>query len=181
MHLEQRRDLLLYVYEPVVGGLRLQALDYDSVYLNLIAVAALFTATSGVNWGWRVRWIACSWLFLWATHVISFLLGGQVAVSGYLATLTPTEASVTAAIQLNAAFSALDPAWVRLLELWNVWARYGLGLAVWYLAIRNRSTAVLRAPTAVSATASQADAKPALPTRPHWIPAIRRLIPRWGH
>ncbi len=110
LHLEQRRDLLLYVYEPVVGGLRLQALDYDSVYLNLIAVAALFTATSGVNWGWRVRWIACSWLFLWATHVISFLLGGQVAVSGYLATLTPTEASVTPAIQLNAAFSALDPA-----------------------------------------------------------------------
>jgi hypothetical protein len=48
LHLEQRRDLLLYVYEPVVGGLRLQALDYDSVYLNLIAVrfAGLSAPTS---------------------------------------------------------------------------------------------------------------------------------------
>ncbi len=180
LHLEQRRDLLLYVYEPVVGGLRLQALDYDSVYLNLIAVAALFTATSGVSWGWRARWIACSWLFLWATHVFSFLLGGQVAIGGYLATLTPTEASATAAAQLSAAFGVLDPLWVRLLELWNVWARYGLGLAVWYVAIRNRSTAVLRTPAAAPVTAGQADDIPALPTQWSWA-SVCRLFPRWSH
>ncbi len=177
LHLEQRRDLLLYVYEPAVGGLRLQALDYDSVYLNLIAVAALFAATSGVSWGWRVRWIVCTWLFLWATHVFSFLLGGQVAISGYLATLTPTEANAAAA-QLSAAFGAVDPLWIRLLELWNVWARYGLGLAVWYVAIRNRSIAVLRAPAVVSVTADQDDTKPAAA---RWIQGIGGLLPRWSH
>ena len=150
LHLEQRRDLLLYVYEPAIGGLRLQALDYDSVYLNLIAVAALFTATSGVNLGWRLRWIAGTWAFLWATHVLSFLIGGQVAMTGYLASLPPTEANAAVVAQLSAQFAGVDSVWVRVLELWNVWARYGLGVAVWYVAIRNRSRAVLGTPAAAT-------------------------------
>ena len=178
LHLEQRRDLLLYVYEPVVGGLRLQALDYDSVYLNLIAVAALFTATSGVSLGWRMRWIGCSWLFLWATHVFSFMVGGQVAINAYLATLTPVEASAAAATQLAAAFSAVDPAWIRVLELWNVWARYGLGLAVWYVAMRNRSPAVLWAPESQSAAAHQSLAEL---LAGHWTKGFRGILPRWNH
>lgn len=177
LHLEQRRNLLLYVYEPIVGGLRLQALDYDSVYLNLIAVAALFTATSGVSLMWRVWWIAGSWLFLWVTHVFSFMLGGQVAIGGYLATLTPAETSAAAATQLAAAFSAVDPAWIRVLELWNVWARYGLGLAVWYVAMRNRSTAVFWASVPQSAAAHQALA--AL-LAGHWTKGIRGILPRWS-
>ena len=176
LHLEQRGELLLYVYRPVVGSLRLQALDYDSVYLNLIAVAALFTATSGVNMGWRMRWIACSWLFLWATHVFSFMLGGQVAINSYLATLTPTDASAAAAVELTAAFGALDPHLIRLLELWNVWARYGLGLIVWYLAIRNRSTAVLRASAHEPAHARQH----ANPADRYWSWGIRAVLPRRG-
>ena len=70
VQLEQRAGLLLYVYTRVDGSiLRLQALDYDSVYLNLIAVASLFVATPGARLKWKLKWIGAVWVFLWATHV----------------------------------------------------------------------------------------------------------------
>ena len=138
--LEQRQSLLLYVYERAGGGtLKLQAVDYDSVYLNLIAVASLFAATPNRELKWKLGWTFSVWIFLWATHVASFSLGGHVAIWEYLRSVPSSPEMTLLTAEMSHNFSpGHNQAAVRLLELWNMWARYGLAIGVWYLATKGQ-------------------------------------------
>ena len=131
--------VVLYCYRLLDGSvIRLQAHDHDAIYLNSIVVAALFLATPAA-WSWRWRWIARLWVFLWITHVASFFMGSSIAIWDFAWTQPAAQRS-----ELIAEFGRAFPLetrqfTLRLLELWNVWARYGIGLAVWYVAVRREA------------------------------------------
>ena len=163
VQLEQRAGLLLYVYTRVDGSiLRVQALDYDSVYLNLIAVASLFVATPGARIKWKLKWIGAVWVFLWATHVASFYAGGQIAIWQYLTAVNGLGS--TLATEMARFFPPTRQHSVgRILELWNVWARYAFGLGVWYLAFRHRTTSPTQPQRAPVRSKARRRASAALP------------------
>lgn len=133
VRLEQRGALLLLTY----GGsgsslLRLQALDYHVVYLNLVAALSLVLAAPGPPLWSRFRWCSVLAVTLWISHVATFYAGAYIALWDYLNGIPDAAVrdrlSTMYAAQLPAATA---DAWRRAVELWNLWGRYGVVLAAW--------------------------------------------------
>jgi len=131
--MEWKADHLLYRFRPSTGAdFRLEAIDHGAVYLNLVTVLALLTATPGTHLRWHFRWVATACVLLWTTHVLSFFLGGPVALWQFSAT-GPAAAGLVA--PLSTAIPSEQAAWLYdVLEIWGIWGRYGLCLGIWWLA-----------------------------------------------
>ena len=147
--LEREGPHLLYRYRPPgATSFRLEAVDHGAVYLNLVTVLSLLSATSGRSALWHVRWAATACSLLWLTHVLSFFLGGQVAAWQFSAT-GPSAAALVA--PLSASMGPDRVMWFhRALEIWGVWGRYGLCLGVWWLAALRPEPATSRATSPAS-------------------------------
>lgn len=138
VQLDHRGGILLLAYcQPGAGLLRLQALDYHVVYLNLIAAVSLVLATPGQGLRWRLRWTAGLAGALCATHVASFYAGAYIALWDYLGSLTDTLGRDALVAAYGVSFpSATAQLGRRILGIWNLWGRHGLVLAAWFVAER---------------------------------------------
>ena len=131
--LEQRQDLLLLVYRQADGSLlRLSALDYHVIYLNLVVGLALFAAFPARGWQWRLRWMFTLLVVLWMTHVGSFFSGAYIAIWDYISTL-PHGLEKDALVEFAQVFPLeRKNFYSRVLALWNAWGRYALCLAMFF-------------------------------------------------
>ena len=140
--LERRDELLLLAYGRAAGGtLRLEALDYHTIYLNLIAGTALIAASPGRRLRWKIGWTLRIFIFLWATHIASFFAGGYIAIWDYMGSLP--QGAARSALQLEFAWvfpQATKDLCTQLLSLWNVWGRYALCLGMWFFALGHKET-----------------------------------------
>ena len=132
VQLELRGGVLLLVYH--LGGmpLRLEVQGYDIVYLNLITATALLAASPGKSLGWKLRWMGTVLVALWATHVASFFINGQIAIWQYLEGVQGQEALLASAREHFPL--ARRQILAQLLAQWNIWGRYALAVGVWFWA-----------------------------------------------
>lgn len=133
VELEQRTALLLLVYQQADGSLlKLRALDYDVVYLNLIVGFSLCVVFPARGWEWRLRWIIALLVALWVTHVASFFTGGYIAIWDYINTL-PQGLEKNALLEFAQVFpQERKNFYAYALALWNSWGRYALCLAMFF-------------------------------------------------
>jgi len=135
VQLELRGGILLLVYSLGGAPLRLEMQGYDIVYLNLIAATALLAASPGKSLGWKLKWMGTVLVALWATHVVSFFINGQIAVWQYLeggGTLQGREALLANAQEYFPL--ARRQILAQVLAQWNIWGRYALAVGVWFWA-----------------------------------------------
>jgi hypothetical protein len=131
VHLDRQGEMVLHAVSPPGGrSFRVQAQAHSSIYLNLVVAVSLFGATIGRRPGWPWAWAGAALVLLWASHVVSFYLSGQIA-AWHVAGADPRIADL---VQQLSPFVPKDRAelLLRILEQWNMWARYGLPLAVWF-------------------------------------------------
>ena len=137
VQLELRGSLLLLAYRLGEGGLRLQAHDYDVIYLNLITATALLAASPGKPIIWKFKWTGAVLVLLWITHVASFYISGQIAIWQYLQGLPAGSERELLAARVQAHFSLERQRLLTLLlAQWNIWGRYALAVGVWFFALR---------------------------------------------
>lgn len=131
VHLERQGETVLHEYAPPGGrSFRIRAHDQGSIYLNLVVAVALFAATPRRSLAWRCSWATAAVGLLWASHVVSFFVSGQVAL-WQIAGVDPQ--TVTLVQQLAPYMPRARGEWLlRLFEQWNMWARYGLCVAMWF-------------------------------------------------
>jgi len=135
VQLELRGGILLLVYHLGGSPLRLEVQGYDIVYLNLITATALLAASPGKHLGWKLKWMGTVLVALWATHVVSFFINGQIAVWQYLeggGTLQGREALLANAQEYFPL--ARRQVLAQILAQWNIWGRYALAVGVWFWA-----------------------------------------------
>lgn len=137
VQLELRGSILLLIYQQGGGWLRLQAHDYDIIYLNLIAATALLAASPGQSVAWKLRWAGAVLVLLWTTHVASFFIGGQIAIWEYLDGMPATLEKAALVEQMQVHFSLeRRELLTALLAQWNIWGRYALAVGIWFVALR---------------------------------------------
>jgi hypothetical protein len=126
-------DQVLYSYSPdAARSFRLLATDQESIYLNLISMAAVFAATPDRKVTWRLGWGTLALGLLWSTHVISFYLGGQVALWQFAMTSAHAQSlAQPLALWIPQGHGLLS---LKALETWNLWGRYSLCVLVWIVA-----------------------------------------------
>lgn len=130
-YLQSGGALSLLYLEP---GARFQV--HDVVYQNLLTMAALFGATPGYEWRWRIKWLGGAAILLWVTHVLMLYMGGYVIIWDYALGLPAAQRRMLIA-QLPAALSSQRDAWFsQVFGLWHSWGRQTLGLVIWVVAAR---------------------------------------------
>ena len=132
VQLELRGGILLLVYRLGGAPLRLEVQGYDIVYLNLITATALLAASPGKSFGWKLRWMGTVLVALWATHVASFFINGQIAIWQYLEGVQGQETLLASAREHFPL--ARRQILAQLMAHWNIWGRYALAVGVWFWA-----------------------------------------------
>ncbi len=141
-------DAVLYAYHPPVGrSFRLLATGQESIYLNLVALGAVFAATPGRSTSWRLGWGTGAFGLLWMTHVVSFYMGGSVALwqfaeGGSLSLVHPLASWIPA---------SRGDLYLQILTHWNLWGRYSICVLMWIVACAHPlpapSTVIARQPS----------------------------------
>ncbi len=136
----QEGDQVLYRYTPAAArSFRLLATGQESIYLNLVSLGAVFAATRDRTLTWRLGWGTLALGLLCVTHMISFYLGGQVALWQFAQSSAHAQSlAQPLALWIPESRGLLS---LKVLEMWNLWGRYGLCIVVW-IAARTRPVLV---------------------------------------
>lgn len=129
---------LVFAYQRTSGiMLRLEAHQYEAIYLNTIAAIALLGATPKQSIEWKFRWICKILPFLWATHVATFFMGGYIAIWDYAHSIPPSQSQGELIVEFSAYFPFEHKLWcTALLGQWNIWGRYAVVVGGWFFALR---------------------------------------------
>ncbi len=129
---------LVFAYQRTSGiMLRLEAHQYEAIYLNTIAAIALLGATPKQSLEWKFRWVCKILPFLWATHVATFFMGGYIAIWDYAHSIPPSQSQGELIVEFSAYFPFEHKLWcTALLGQWNIWGRYAVVVGGWFFALR---------------------------------------------
>ncbi|MFH1569621.1 MAG: hypothetical protein ABIL09_16615 [Gemmatimonadota bacterium] len=138
-----RGEALVYAYGRADGGvLQLQALGHESIVLNMVAGLSLLAASPTLGFRRMTAWMAAAAALLWLTHVLTFFAAGQVALWEYAGHLAPSlRAPLASEFALSLPYDR-SRLLLRILEQWNVWARYALCLGLWFRAMASAAAPV---------------------------------------